>query len=184
MTRPDGDELPGGATRLRALTRVDQRSGELAIPPRRPLARALRLVQDVVRYDPKPLIPPRVDDEFERFSVAGQVAETVRYTLASLEYALAPSGWLRAYLWLNLRLLLFFLVPLVAILIVLWATEPVFGSFAKILAYLEAGAHSVMMTVIWIVLALLISITSVSLLIVARRWRKASVRSAQDAMGR
>jgi hypothetical protein len=109
-----------------------------------------------VRYEPKPLTRPLADDEFELLTWPIQVGEALRYNLACLEYAIAGNGWLRAYLWLNLRLLLFVLIPITAVLIILSFTTPVFSEIADIFGFIEASSKSLLMATVYLLITLVI----------------------------
>jgi hypothetical protein len=116
----------------------------------------VRRALDIIRYDAHPLDKPRVDAEFDQLSWPTRFAETVRYNLACLEYGIGANGWLRAYARLNLRLLLFLLVPSAAILILLAFLTPVFGSLTQICGLMEAGSKSLMMATVYVLITLVI----------------------------
>ncbi len=132
----------------------------------------LRRMADLLRYEPQPLAEPVVDAEFDQLSWVGRVAEVFRYNAARLEYSVARSGWLRAYAVLNVRLLLFLLIPLGGVLVLLAAANPAFRHLAEILGFVGAASRSLAMAVIWLVVALVIislTISAVWALLRARR---------------
>ena len=124
---------------------------------------------DILRYDARPLAPPQVDAEFDELSLPIRFAETIRYNLARLEYAIGANGWLRAYLRLNLRLLLFLLVPSAAALILLACLIPAFSSLTQILGLMEAGSKSLMMAVVYGLVTLVIVSAIISVIVAIMR---------------
>jgi hypothetical protein len=130
-------------------------------PPSRGIRRLsrsaiVRRALDIIRYDAQPLDKPDVDAEFDLLSWPTRFAETIRYNLACLEYATGANGWLRAYVRLNLRLLLFVLVPSAAVLILLAFLTPIFGSLTEICGLMEAGSKSLMMAAVYGLITLVI----------------------------
>lgn len=62
-------------------------------------------------WQPKELAPPAVDPDLHQLSAMERSAEVFRHTVASLEYWLAPKGWLREWFRFNCRLAAMIAVP-------------------------------------------------------------------------
>jgi hypothetical protein len=107
--------------------------------------------------------------EYHMIVTFGSVRRTKRIvlliSLACLEHTIAADGWLRAYLRLNLRLLLFLLVPSAAVLIRLACITPIFGSLKRILGLMEAGSRSLMMTAAYGLVTLVIVSVAISAIV-------------------
>jgi hypothetical protein len=129
----------------------------------------VRRALDIIRYDAQPLDKPQVDAEFDKLSWPTRFAETIRYNMACLEYAIGANGWLRAYVRLNLRLLLFLLVPSAAVLILLAFLTPIFGSLTEILGLMEAGSKSLMMAAVYGLITLVMVSVIISVVVAIMR---------------
>jgi hypothetical protein len=129
----------------------------------------VRRVLDIIRYDAHPLDKPQVDAEFDELSWPTRFAETIRYNLACLEYATGTNGWLRAYVRLNLRLLLFLLVPSAAVLILLAFLTPIFGSLTVICGLMEADSKSLMIATVYVLITLVIVSVIISAIVAMMR---------------
>ena len=157
---PDPPQSSHGAHRAQAIVTPSNRRSAI-----------VRRLGDVLRYEPDPLARPLVDEEFEELAWPARIGEVLRYNLACLEYAIAGNGWLRAYLWLNLRLLLFVLIPITAVLIILSFTTPVFSAIADIFGFIEASSKSLLMATVYLLITLVI-VSGVFAAIVALLRRK------------
>ena len=65
---------------------------------------------------PDSLSPPEIDPDLERESWPVRSAETLKYTIHSLEYILSPSGRLRHWVKANLLLFLWIGIPILLFL--------------------------------------------------------------------
>lgn len=116
----------------------------------RSLSILVRVADSIIVYDPKPLREPRVDPDLLTLPMIPRVVEVFRYNAACLEFALGRSGWLREWLLSSLRVLFFAVLPLVAVLLVMLMSVPIFGSLAAIFDSITSSAKSVFFTVFWL----------------------------------
>ncbi len=112
--------------------------------------RARGLLGEVVRYEPRPLEPPRVDEDFDRMTRAGRTLEALRYGLSLLEHAAASSGWLRAWLVLWLRLAWLTAVPAAAAGLIVLLLTPMAAGLAELAASAEQAAASTFHALAWL----------------------------------
>ncbi len=117
-------------------------------------ARMMRAV--ALAWRPVSLNPPAIDPDLETLPVLERVAETLRFTVLSIESAVSPQGGLRAWLKLNflvaavLAIPALLIVPVVTYLLNDFATWSVFIS--QIASNLLSTAISVLLIVIVVVI--------------------------------
>ena len=116
----------------------------------RSLSILARVADSIIVYDPKPLREPRVDPALPTLATIPRVLEVFRYNAACLEFALGRSGWLREWLLSSLRVLLFAVLPLIAVVLVMMTLVPIFGSLAAIFESIKSSARSTFFTILWV----------------------------------
>lgn len=137
------------------------RKGQLVPMPERHRA---GLIRSVLFCDLQPLPKPEVDVDFPRMSLAERTIESLRYNLALLEYRLGNNGWLRAWVLSTLRVLVFLLVPLVAIMVLIAALVPAAAGLAQVLSNVESASKSMFWAVVYITLALVVVASVISMM--------------------
>ena len=119
----------------------------------------------ILRWAPRPLREPTLDPDFQRMSTFERVAEALRYQAARLEYSLSPSGALREWLKLNIRLFLFLAIP--AVFLVPIGTA-IFAGIAEIAVFIRITAVNALFTLLAI-LAIAFVLSTVGALSGSRR---------------
>lgn len=144
-----------------------RRSTALAKKPRSLAAQAgknvLAALGAVIQYQPSALSRPTVDPDFGSAGVPGRVIEAIRYHISLFDYAIEPNGWLRAWLVLFIRLLLFVAIPTVCIMAIVWLSVPVMAgaasvgeSFARLTQSLESAFGSLARALCWAIVAVIL----------------------------
>jgi hypothetical protein len=67
-------------------------------------------------WNPERIEPPKVDPELEDLDPATRAAETIRFSILSLEWWLSPNGSLREWLKLNGRISSVLIIPAVLVM--------------------------------------------------------------------
>ena len=144
--RPDpGDgQAPLPVLRKTAPTSLDVRRAPTG------LAEAtIGTLREVCECRPAPLAQPRVAEHFDRFGLAERSVEAIRYNVACFEYAVSPSGRLRAWTRTLAGLCVFVLVPLLGLWVVVSAAAPGFAGVATIAASVAATVRSTFVAVVY-----------------------------------
>ena len=85
--------------------------------PQQPPQKESKFQQLLHRYwTPKPIRTPTVDPELRNLSGIERVAETLRYTVLSIEWWLSPNGTLREWLKINGKVSSILLIPAVLVI--------------------------------------------------------------------
>jgi len=137
-TEPQTQPMPDQADAL-------QLQREEALPATQNTRRlSLCALRKVVAWSPEPLPKPAVDDELTELPVVERAAETLRYSALRLEYAVSPSGALREWTKLVLRVAAAIAVPCV---LLVPAVTYFLGGFAQWTTFLRAAAINLVVTV-------------------------------------
>ncbi|MCL2647175.1 MAG: hypothetical protein FWD61_09240 [Phycisphaerales bacterium] len=140
----------------------DENDAALAVKPQ--ARKTLHtMIRSVVTCDLHPLTPPAMPDDFDNFGMTRRMIASLGYFAGVVEYRLGPNGWLRAWIILGLRVLLFIAVPLLVLAGAVWLLVPVFmglmslsRSLSHIAQHLERACHNIFMAVVWIIATFLL----------------------------
>jgi len=140
----------------------DENNTALAVKPqaRKTL---LIMVRSVVTCDLHPLPSPTTHNDFDNLGPLQRMIASLGYFAGTVEYRLGPNGWLRAWLFTWLRILLFIAVPMLVLAGIVWLLVPVFlglvslsQSVSHIAQHLERACHSLFMVVVWLIATVLL----------------------------
>jgi hypothetical protein len=185
-TRP-GETGAGGTVRkiiaLPKVTELARPGGTESASPGAVLARRgkkvfLAALGSALTYDPRPLDAPKVMADFHQVSMPVRMLETLRYSVALVEYRVGPNGWLRAWLFLWLGLLLCVLVPLGAVGALLWLLVPLFQIIAEIAHSLESACGSLLWAAVYV--AGILAIVAVVIVVARLRARNDPCRGCPN----
>lgn len=97
-------------------------------------------------YDPRPMVKPRIADDWQGYGRLERIAEALRFCLARSLYALSPGGGLQAW-W---RLIVRSLLVVTPLMMALYAVAVM---LALLLFQVQMAAHSICMIAIYILIA-------------------------------
>ncbi len=108
----------------------------------------------IAAWTPTPILKPQIDPHLDELTVLQRIAEVCRYACLRLEYAVSSGGTLRAWVRVNLMVLLTGVVPalLVVPLLTLLASE--FTSFTGYLLQASSNLLDAVVTLIEAVAAM------------------------------
>ena len=112
------------------------------------------LIRGIMSFELNPLDRPKVDADYDEMPLPSKILESIRYSLALLEYTIAPNGWSRRWAILWLRLLLLIAVPMLALFVLIPLLLPVFSGFASAALYAEQFAQSLFWMLCWLIASL------------------------------
>lgn len=120
----------------------------------RPLNRPTLLARFLAAWTPTPIPKPQIDPHLDDLTALQRIAEVCRYACLRLEYAVSSGGTLRAWVRVNLMVLLTGIVPalLVVPLLTLLASE--FTSFTGYLLLASRNLLDAVVTLIEAVAAM------------------------------
>ena len=120
----------------------------------RPLHRPTLLARLLAAWTPTPIPMPQIDPHLDELTALQRIAEVCRYGCLRLEYAVSSGGTLRAWVRVNLLVLLTGIVPalLVVPLLTLLASE--FTSFTGYLLLASRNLLDAVVTLIEAVAAM------------------------------
>jgi hypothetical protein len=114
------------------------------------------VVRSVLFCDLQPLRRPRPDPALLTMPSIERAAYALWYNLLLCEYRLGSNGWLRAWIFSTLRVLLFLLVPLVGFLILVSVLIPTMAGIAQIFHSFAEACHSLLWACIYLLLTMLV----------------------------
>ena len=112
------------------------------------------LIRGIMSFELNPLDRPKVDADYDEMPLPSKTLESIRYSLALLEYTIAPNGWSRRWAILWLRLLILIAVPMLALFVLIPLLLPVFSGFASAALYAEQFAQSLFRILCWLIASL------------------------------
>lgn len=113
------------------------------------------LIRSALVVDLRPLEPPVLSPDFEQMSLLERSIHALEYQARVLEFRLAANGWVRAWIVVSLRLLIFFVIPVTAFLIALGFLVPAAAAVSAFFLHAETATRSALWTVIYGTLTLL-----------------------------
>jgi hypothetical protein len=135
-------------------------------------SKSLGLLRSITAWESPPLNPPKVEGGFSQMSIPGKTLETLRYMLFLLEYKIAPNGWFRAWLVLWIRLFLLFVIPTIAVVLIVQVAVPLFEGLAEIAGSLERTMRSGFYALVWLILSTMLIAAAIQGVRVYLRSRK------------
>ena len=114
----------------------------------RPLNRPTLLARFLAAWTPTPIPKPQIDPHLDDLTALQRIAEVCRYACLRLEYAVSSGGTLRAWVRVNLMVLLTGIVPalLVVPLLTLLASE-----FTSLTGYLLQASRNLLDAVVTLI---------------------------------
>ena len=112
------------------------------------------LIRGILSFELTPLDRPKVDADYDEMPLPSKILESIRYSLALLEYTIAPNGWSRRWAILWLRLLILVAVPMLALFVLIPLLLPVFSGFASIATYANLMAQNIFWALCWLIASL------------------------------
>lgn len=114
----------------------------------RPLHRPTLLARFLAAWTPTPIPKPQIDPRLDELPSLQRIAEVCRYLCLRLEYAVSSGGTLRAWVRVNLMVLLTGIVPalLVVPLLTLLASE-----FTSLTGYLLHASRNLLDAVVTLI---------------------------------
>jgi hypothetical protein len=127
------------------------------------------LIRSALVIDFRPLRPPALSPHFAQMSLLERSIHAIEYQARVLEFRLGPNGWIRAWILVSLRILIFLIVPVTAFLIALGFLVPMAAGVSEFFLHTETAAQSALWTVIYGTLTLVMFAFGLGLLRVAVR---------------
>lgn len=123
-----------------------------------------QLVRSMFVVDLRPLRQPTLSADFDRMSILERTLHAMEYQARVLEFRLGSNGWIRAWMLASLRILLFLIIPLSALLIGLAFLVPAAEGASSFFAATEAATHHALWTVINCILTMVAVALGIGLL--------------------
>jgi hypothetical protein len=114
------------------------------------VAQGREIVRSVFVVDLKPLSEPRVEKHFDQMGAIEAALSAITYQITVLEYRLGPNGWIRAWMLAALRILVFFIIPVIAFLIGLGFLVPAAAGVASLFHHVQDATQSIFWSVVFI----------------------------------
>ena len=119
---------------------------------------ARRLIRAVaLAWRPVALSPPTVDPDLENLPVLERVAETLRFTLLSIESAVSPQGGLRAWLKLNFLVAAVLAIPALLIVPVVTYLLSGFSTWTMFISQIASNLLSTAVSALLIVIVVVVT---------------------------
>jgi len=111
-------------------------------------------------WKPKPIIPPTVDPEIENLDPLQRSAESIRYSILSLEFWISKNGQVREWLRHNSRLAAWLVIPTLLVLPLLALAAVQVGAIAAVLVGITGNLllFTLLAFIAWIVIRKVVQI--------------------------
>jgi hypothetical protein len=117
------------------------------------------------------LAQPRVMAEFDTMTSIERTLEALRYSLTLLEYRTGANGWIRAWAISTLRIFIFALFPLSALLIIVHLLLPIAAGLEGVFQHFELATKSLFWGTVNLVCTMILIAAAISFLAIFIRSR-------------
>ena len=111
-------------------------------------------------WNPQPIHPPKVDPELEHLDPIQRSAESIRYSILSLEFWISKNGQVREWLRHNSRLAAWLVIPALLVLPLLALAAVQVGAIAGVLVGITGNLllFTLLAFIAWIVIRKVVQI--------------------------
>jgi len=111
-------------------------------------------------WNPQPIHPPKVDPELEHLDPLQRSAESIRYSILSLEFWISKNGQVREWLRHNSRLAAWLVIPALLVLPLLALAAVQVGAIAAVLVGITGNLllFTLLAFIAWIVIRKVVQI--------------------------
>jgi hypothetical protein len=105
-------------------------------------------------WKPKPVDPPQVDPELPHLDCLTRSAESIRYSILSIEFWISPNGCVREWMRHNVRLASWLAIP--AILVLPLVVLMLFQAVKAVVMLTSIAGHMIVLPILALVAAVVI----------------------------